>query len=530
MFGCFFIIFRSVASLILGLVFFFAFLAFLMVDNFRDNFLTAEFYTDSLSENDAYNRIYDKVLLDPEFEDTTRELLGDIDVPQDDIADVAREIIPPDYLRDQTEGAVHGIIDYLNKDTDTPDVFIDLSPPLERVKPALFSYIDQRIDELEDVPVTTFEELEKHLQALYRTLESGDIPEQVPLIEDPEFLVDRYVNQTIADLEEVPVDAPEDFQRELQSIYNELSNGRLPTRIPSIQAIPEDVRLSTYDAVFEAVRSELPEETVVQLEEQEEAIKAELREGNVTGALRVATPALTGPVVGEFVDDAYDKAFKALEEEGFPKAALDGLNEREDAIKENLGAGNIKESLKLGARGLSEPLIDEALDELREELDEQDRLDLVAKAAKQNDQTKEKFLDDLDPLRDVIDRAELGSWASILIMVLAAMFMSAVHFPHLASSLRWPGITLLLSGLVFLITGLVLKSRLQDDFGDLLDRADVSPIPPSMMDIISDVLTSMATDATSGFITPSITIMVVGGVLLIGSFFIRKLHIPFLSR
>ena len=521
--------------------FFSGLLAFLLVNNFRDNFLTAEFYTDSLSENDVYDRIYDQVLLDPDFADTTNELLGDIDVTQGEIARVAREIIPPDYLQEQVEEAVDGAIAYLDKETDTPEVFIDLTLPLGRVKPALFRYIDQRIDEYPDKRVSTIEELQDDLENLYRRLEQGDIraeagedPIRIPFVEDPESLVLSYVDESIGNLQEVQVETPEEFKQELEHVYRELTNGRIPTRIPSIEGIPLSIRNSIYDQVVRVVLNDpsIPDEVKRGLEREDEAIKAQLREGSVTGALEVAAQPLTGPAIELFVDDAYDHAFQALKDEGFPERALEGLDQQRDAVKEHLGAGRIKESLKLGARSLAGPLIDDATAELRKELDEEDRLDLVAKAAEQNNQTKEEFLEDLDTARDVINLSELGLWLTILVMVVGAVLMAVVHIPRLSSALRWPGITLFLSGLVFLAIGLVWKSQLSNVFDDLVERgtSESSPIPNTMVDIIADVLTSMSADIANGLVGPSITVMVIGLALIIASVVIRMLRIPFLSR
>ena len=542
MFGCFFTVFRIVASFILGLVVFFGVFGFQLTDNLRRPFLTTEFYTDHLSDNDAYNRIYDEVLLDPEFEDTTDDLLGDLDFTREDvavthadIAGVAREIIPPDYLQSQVEGAIQGAIEYLNKETDEPEVFIELGPPLERAKSTLFAYMDRRIDELEDKPVTTMEELRDELESLYREMEDGKIPERVPFIEDPDALVQSYVDETIAGLEEVPATTTEEFRAELEKVYQELANGRLPTRIPSIEAIPVADRLAAFDLAWEIVSKDptFPKEAIEGLREQAESIKDQLRQGSIVGALEVASDPLTRPAVEKFIDDGYDLAFKRLQEDqSFPREALDGLAQRADAIKAHLGAGEIKDALKLGARGLAEPLIDDALDDLRQELDEEDRLDLVTIAAKQNNQTKEEFLDDLDPFRDVIDASAVGRLLAILMIVLGTVFMVVVHLPHLSSGLRWPGITLLLSGLVFLIVGIVLNSVLTDRFDDWLGRgvSAVSPIPPTMITITSDVLTSMASDVSRGFIVASVVIMVVGSVFIVASVVIRMLHIPFISR
>ena len=527
-------IFRSVATAILMVVVFFALFGFLVTDNIRDNFLSAEFYNDNLAENDVYNRLYDEVLVDPEFNDTTDELIGDIDVPQEDIAGVAREIMPADYLRDQVEGAVTGTIDYLNKETDTPEVFIELAPPLANVKPVLFSYMDRRIDELDEVPVSTLEELETSLENLYRTLEMGEIPTQVPFIEDPDGLVVDYVDSAIAELEEVPVNTPQDFEKEIGSIYRSLTDGELPTRIPSIESLSPSVRVAAYDLALQEIRRDpnIPDEVKSGLDDQDEQIRSRLREADVQGALGVAYSSLTTASVGQFVDDAYDNAFEAIKDAGLSEKALGGLDEQRDVIKGLLGEGKVKESLKVSARGLAGPLIDEALDELRGELDDRERLDLTAIAAEQSQQDEEQFLEELDTLRDVIDRGEEVVWVSMVVLVLGPLLIVAVHIPRLASGFRWSGITLFLSGLAILIASLVSNSRLEGPLNDLIDEGStsVSTIPPSAVNIARDVLTSMTSDFVGGFVLPSIIVMVAGLALLIGSFFIRSLRIPFLSR
>ena len=514
-------------------VVFFALLGFFLTDNLRDNFLSAEFYNDNLAENDFYNRFYDEVLIDPEFDDVTDDLLGNVDVLQEDIVGVAREIIAADYLQDQVEGVVIGTTDYLNKETDTPEVFIELATPLANVKPILFSYMDRRIDELEDVPVRTFEELETGLENIYHTLGMGEIPTQAPFIEDPDALVVDYVDRAIAGLDEVPVDTPQDFEKEIGNIYRSLADGELPTRIPSIESLSPSERVAAYDLALPEIRRDpnIPDEVKRGLDDQDEQIKSRLREADVQGALGVASSSLTTASVGEFVDDAYDNVFESIKDAGLSEKALSGLDEQRDVIKGFLVEGKVKESLKVGARGLVGPLIDEALDELREELDDRERLDLTAIAAEHSQQDKEQFLQELDILREVIDRGEVVVWISIVVIVIGNLLMMAVHLPHLASSLRWPGITLFLSGLILLIVSLVSSAQVEGRFNDLIDRGtSASSIPPSAVNIASDILTSMAEDVARGFILPFIIVMVVGLVLLVASFFIRSLRIPFLSR
>ena len=528
-------IFRSIASLILGLVVFFGLLLFFLISSVRDNFLDADFYKENLAENNVYERFYDEVLLDPEFEDETENLLGDFDVSSGDIVRVAKEILPPDYLQDQVEGALDGVIDYLNKDSDDPQVFIDLGPPLENVKPALFRYMDKRIDALDEIPVDTFEELQQEVEVLFRTVEDGKIPTAIPSIENPQVLATRYVDQQVAQLEVVPVATDEEFEAELNDIYKTLSSGQLPTRVPSIESIPVDLRIEAFDAVLAALREDenIPEESIRGLEEREDEIKDLLVEADVQGVLQAATSPLIEPVVDLFIDDAYDRAVEDLRREGsISEEALDGLEERKDAIKEHLGNGDLKEALKLGGRALATPLIDDAIEDIVEELDDQKRLDIIAEAAEAEEegQTREEFLDDTDTLRDVIDRGGLGVIGAIVIIVVGSILMAMVQIPRLASGLRWPGMTLLLSGLVFLIIGVVAKAQLPGKFDNLLDKSDTGNIPPSLIDISTDVLDSVGQDIAGGFVGPAITVMIIGLVLLVASFFVRQLRIPFFSR
>ena len=454
---------------------------------------------------------------------------------QADVVSVARDIITPEYLQEQVESAVKGAIDYLNGDTEEPVVMVDLGPPLDNVKPALFKYIDRRLDEIAEVSIDppTILQLEADLKAMFESLEEGKIPATIPKIDDPEALVNSYVSTTIAEFEEIPVQNKEESEQELEKVMDGLAKGQILTSIPSIESIPVSLRQSTFDEALAALKNDpnIPAEALEGLEAQAPIIKQQLEEGSIKGALEQASLPLTGPVVDQFIDDAYDTAVQQLRDSDFPTAALDGLDQRADEVKELIGNGDIKGALKIGARGLAGPLIDEAIDEIRVDLDSRERLDLIDIASENNDQTREDFLKDVDIVRDIISQTDLGVFLTMMAIIGGSLAMSFVHIPHMASGLRFPGMTLFFSGLIFLIIGLVFKSQAKDLGNDLLDKgAENSPIPGSMIDIITDVVTSMASEVASGFVTPSIVMMVAGGALIILSFIVRMLHIPFLSR
>ncbi len=523
-------ILRAIASLVLGVVVFFAFLGLLSLSTLHGKFLNDEFYDKHLAENNVYTRFYNQVLLeDPDIQDTTRELLGNVDIPREDVVEVTKDILPPEYLQSQVEGAVEDITDYLKKDTDTPQVFIDLSTPLDNVKPAILKYIDRRIDEMDEVPITTLEELDREVESLFRTLEMGQIPSQVPSVEDPRAIVDAFIDQEIDNLQEVPITTPEEFTEYMDQAYRQLIAGEIPATIPSIDAIPVHLRGLAYDQAVQEIRQDpsVPEEITANLDEQEADIKSQLAVGDTKSALKIASQPLTTLAIDEFLDGAIDTI---VNDPSIPQEARQGLEEVEEDIKGLLTAGKIKEGLKLGAHALAGPLIDSGIDEIRAELDGEDRLDLVKLAAEENGQTVEEFLEDLEPVREALNASPVGRGIAIAVIIIAAILMGLVFLPRLASSLRWPGVTLLVTGLVFLIIGLVFRSILPGRFDGLVVTTDPEAlIPPSIVNIGSDVFILMASDVASGVITPSIVVLVIGVVLLALSFLVRLFRIPFIS-
>ena len=547
--GCFLGIFRSIFGVVFGVIVFGGFFTYLVITNVEDNFLSAEFYTGKLDEeNDngknVYDRIYEDVLADPEYK-KGQELQGGIKIDPQDRAEVAEQIIPRAYLQSQVEGAITGAIDYLNKETEDPAIFIDLGPPLDNVKPALLEYIDRRIEGLNEVPVTTIAELEAGLDKLFRTLNSGDIPAEIPVIEDPAVLVSSYVDDTVKGLRVIPTDSPEDFQRELEVVYKKLNQGGFPDSVPSVDAIPVSLRGPTFDVVLASLKDDpsIPPLVTEGLTRERAKIIDQLEKGCVTGeenaacgatgAMQEATQALTGPVVDQFLDDAFDLAFARLEgDPTFPSVALEGLRSRAEDIKTPLGKGDVKDALKVGARAVAGPIIDQAIGNIEKELDEDRRLDLVKVAAENSDKSRKDFLKQADFGRNLIDSLGIGVAFAILAVAGGSLLMGLIQIPHMSSFFRVPGITLLLSGTLFLILGIVANSQVSGLLNDLIDRGaeGKTVIPDSMIDVISDVIASMASDIAGGFIVPSVAIMVVGLVLIVVSGLIRMLHIPFLSR
>jgi hypothetical protein len=418
---------RALGSTILGILIFLGFLTLLVVNNFSSKLFSADFYTRILNEQDVYNRIYDEVLLDDRLTSDTRGLLGDIQlVTHEEIVRLLREIITPEYLQGQVQENIHRFIDYLNEDSDRLELYVELGPPLAKMKPALFDFIEQKIDEVKIVEPD---------------------PNKGPL----EQLVEA---QGLA-----------------QSLFSDLSQGRVPQSIPSVTAIPEPFRADLFDALF------------------------------------------TGLLNEQFLDEPVRQSL------------LLSSQSMEDALV----AGDTHGFLKQAARAALGPVIDDGVADFRRELalDSQDRINLISVMARENPKITEGSLRaEVANFRDSVNRIRtLGTTAGLAVVIGGAALMGLIHLPSLSNALRWPGLTLLLTGLVLYVLGQILEATLPDRMMSFIDRQlidrsveETSGIPPSAVDLFRDVLYSFGQQFTEGMADPALVLIIIGTVLFGGSF------------
>ena len=431
--GCAIWIVRSLISFVLGVVILGAFLAFLLASSFSDKLLSADLYTETLAGEDTYTRIYDEVLVDEQLKETTADLLGDIQVvSHEDIVQLLRKIIPPEYVQSQVEGTIQNAIDYLNEETDTLELFIELAPPLSNAKVVLFEYIDGRIDDLE-------------LEDLGR----------------PECTSNRITELAVR----------------FEARWKELAKGAVPTSVPSLESLDEGCR----SAIF-----------------------------------NLAYPRL-------------------LQDNSLDNRTRQGLSESRAAIEREFIAGNTHGMLKQAVRPLATPLIDDAMDEVRERLDDRVRLDIIGRIAQWNtDLTEKELREDIDDARTWVSRGEkFGKAVTLGLVVIVTFIMVMVQFPSLTNGLRWPGLTLILVGGFYFILGKVLESQVPDRLAEVLERGaeEVPNVPPSVTILGTDLLISFGKSITGGFATPSLALIIVGAVLFGVSFlvFLVRPFIPIIK-
>ncbi|MFQ6029971.1 MAG: hypothetical protein ACE5Q6_21060, partial [Dehalococcoidia bacterium] len=404
----------------LGMLIFGAFLAFLLVNNFSSKLLDSAFYTETLQQQDAYNRIYTQVLLDREFQEPTRDLLGNIEaVSYADALELLRQILPPDYLQRQVEGNIERSLDYFGGDAENLQVYLELEQPLASIEPTLLAYLDQQIDRIG--------------------------------LQDP-------------DASKPILDQVADVQTLLQLGLQDLAQGKIPQRVPSISNIPALLRGDLFD-------------TFLSLALSDRALDPRVRQG-----LRDGAP----------------------------------------SMRQEFLAGDTRQFLKQAARAAGTPLVSDAVDRIRAELDGQERLDIIVLLAKEDPNTTEAELRrDLAEGRAGLQRSRFwGRTMSLAVVVIAAVLLGLIYVPNWTDALRWPGVALLSIGVVYLGLGEILEETLPSWIDRLVDRqlAQSSELPLSLENLIRDLATSFSQRLVAGIADPAWITIIIGVGLLAGSF------------
>lgn len=410
---------RALAGLVLGLVIFAGLLYFLVVVNFSQRLVEPEVYNIAIEDTDAYNRVYDEVLVDDALIDQTGNLTGDIQLQiHEQAVEVLREVMPPSYLQQQTEENIDQFTSFLRYDREDLAIYATLTEPLERIEPAVLRKVHQIIDELE-------------------------------INDPPSSRCSTASRNQLAAASALP--------------YAQLSDGEIPESAPSLRTLTAECRAREFDLWFDQV-----------------------------------------------LDDPAMNSQAALILEG------ERANLRQEFI-----AGDTRAFIKAVADPLIKPLIEDAIADIRRNLQRNDRFDLLDWLAEESeDATRADIEEQAESLRQIVSAANgPGRFIALAMIIVGVLLMAAVHFPNPAEMLRWPGITLIMGGGVCLLVGFVLNSAIPGQFKDaILRAASYSPeVPTSVVSLAGDLAESFARQATAGFIPSSVTIMVIGALLVAAS-------------
>jgi hypothetical protein len=436
--GCLFPLFRAAACLVLAVVIFIGFAFSLILDNVSDKLLSPDFYKYTIAAEDTYNRIYDEVLTDERLKDKTTELLGGIKVvSHQEVVDLLREIIPLEYIQEQVEGSIDRAVDYVNEDVDYLDSYVDLTKPLENVKPVMFAYLDHKIEGLELV-------------------DPGNINCSLDGLTDPKLsnLVDDYVTD-----------------------FTSIADGGVPIAVKSLGALSPLCR----QLLFTGLHGQL------------------------------------------------------LDSTDLPSDVRESFRDQRERLRGPFESGDTLRMLKIASRLLTEPLIDESTAQVRRDLSNGDRFDLILQVCEWEDSFSEaQIRSDISNVRGWISKARnLGDAATVTILFGGVTLMSLVFFPVLSSMLRWPGIVLSITGLFLFVVGKIAENKVPVRLADVVETGanKFSDVPLSVTDLGGDIFISFGSQLTSGLAGPSLSLLGLGAILIGVSFLpiAIKRFIPFVK-
>lgn len=400
---------RSIAALLLGVLVFLALGYAFLANGVRETLRSPQPLLNALEKHDAYNRIYDEGIMSEQFEGALRGLVGEFTIEPETEAWLLKEILPPSELKTASEQDVTSVIAFLNNETDTLDVSIDLRAAIPRIKPAVFRLVDERIDKAQRTAVTGEEELRRSIEALTLAVAAGEIPKAAPALEG------------------------------------------------------------------------FPPENVIR-------------------AFRQST--------GLIPDEEARRITQA------------NLDREERAMAKSLEEGDPNTALKLAARAIADPVIEDSIDNLREDLDESDRfsaIDKIAESVGSRHETLERFRFARAVLRLLIGAMAM---AALIVFIAAIAAIAGVFYPYPKHMARWPGITLVVCGVTFAIIGLAVSSLV-----GVSESLWCPFVEVSSCNLTIDVASELLSDVANGITLWSIAVTAAGILAIFAARFLPAEHL-----
>ena len=452
-------LFKVIISLALGVLIFLGVLSYLTTDSLRSHFLSEEFYAKHFSENDAYNRLYDAVLV-PEVtrqirEDDSANFLGGIRVEEEDVEPLIKGILSPPQLRRQVEGAVGGAVEYLNEEIDpatdepiaVPDVYIHFRPIIGTGAPT-----PEGVEPVEGTAKP----------ALLRFL-AKQVENNLEILPPPEGTLDDRV---------------ETFSIQMADTLIQLEDPRFPISAPSLVGVPPDLRPAAYaEAKIEAREKGLSLDLLALLDQFDEEVNEALLLPDSREALTEVLVVAIEPLVGPLIDSGLQE---------FRESQLDDQDRFDPLgkIAKNRGVG--KDEVLADVEGIREWL------------------------------TRGKTAGSW------VGILAIAGFSLLLGLIHLPGLKSFIGWPGLAILLSGGAFMGIALGLRAQLPNMFASFLEVGHAGcdGLAGRA--SDVEPALCQLGIDVGTSMLSDVSSSLIAPTIVIMVIGGALVIASLLKRS--------
>ena len=286
---------------------------------------------------------------------------------------------------------------------------------------------------------------------------SSDLAAAIPRIEPAVF---RLVDERIDKAQRITVTGEEELQSSVDAIVRNIAAGTFPDTVPALDQHPPNWVINAFVQSTEL----LPDE------EARQTAKANL--------------------------------------------ARDALS-----IVNALESGDTNRALKLAARAIADPVIDDSIANLREDLDDKGRfsaIDKIAESVGSRHETLERFRFARTALRLLVGAVAI---VAAIAFVAAVAGISGVFYPYPKHMARWPGVTLVVCGVMFLIVGLSISS-----FVGVWESLWCPFVEVPSCNLTIDVASELLSDAANGMTLWSIALTAVGILAIIAARFLPAEH------
>ena len=202
-----------------------------------------------------------------------------------------------------------------------------------------------------------------------------------------------------------------------------------------------------------------------------------------------------------------------------PESRAD-LAAAEPELRAQFTAGNTRPFLKAAARAIAKPVLEREIAAALagSGLEDQNRLPLLPLlAAAMGYPSAGELSAELDPLRQDFNRfLYRGRLISLVVVILGMALLGLLYLPNLARCLRWPGITLLLSGLAAFGLGWLAASVLPGAAAEGIRQwlASDAAISPAAVSLLADLAQELAAGLLAGIGKGGLALALLGAVLL----------------
>ena len=211
-----------------------------------------------------------------------------------------------------------------------------------------------------------------------------------------------------------------------------------------------------------------------------------------------------------------------------PPPARANLTAAAPALRAQFTAGNTRQFLKIATRALAEPVLERELAAaaVASGLDDRKRLPLLPLlAAATGYPTPEELQGDLAPFRKDLNRfLDWGRLISLALVILGTALMGLLYLPDRPRCLRWPGITLLLSGLAAFLLGWLAAAALPQAAADGVRRllALDTELSPAAVNLLADLGQELAAGLLGGIGNGGLALALLGAVLLTFAYVLER--------